>query len=916
MMSVGSDFSYDTRSYSQQYGDNGRIGDGIGNANHIINSNNNNNSLYVQTVESSTRRLVAPELLLRLYSDDGRSIDAVDTIILLETCGVYLLNDSTLLTVRYDDANLRSSRTGTVITTGIVCICGLYDQHRDAFLGLTVDGSIVFFTKNNLQPQRVDRKPRSVPFINKIICSLSDFGGYTNISSNASMIFNMVANESLRLLMLTSDDTVYLLTVDYLQLNTHTATGDFLVGGVTFPLPATYQIIIRSHSMGSNRLDPPRDYVSSCAFWTDDPDNTRGNLVCIGNGSWIDVMPIHLTGDDKVWELSFDKIALIRINTDHSCWISAISDSLDGKLFAVGDTLGYLSFWIIAPQAHNNSDFTTDSTKGNGGTKHPLLSEMVYQSTASVTHCPVLAESPLHMLFKTDQSINQDSLSITAIALNDSKTVWVGDKTGKILLLYVDVFGQRVEKLRNIGINALGSPKDIRWDMSTTRGSTGVNNGRLRVLFDGEVAYECILDDSISTLMNVWPEPGFAPSHRSQVEVSTVIDTLDLLVVAGCDIGAFVWDLQSCKLVCTIPTSDRFFTSLASSVYVDATNCVKIVSGHECGRTHEFSFCIPSTFRKKEAFDRSSIDLSMSRITSIDIFDVVDTEPDLLNIHSINQLSSSSTAPSRYSKQGDGVFKSSLVTSTEYCPMAVSDIFISSNAKYFLFCYSRVCIIVHCCNDNKATAQLQFNTPLHHISLVTSMDDVGMACTESLNVSIQGAAQVKIFDAILGQFLTEIELPLIAGGPVVCSALWESPVHDVGNRGNSESLYSIKGLYATHGAGVFAFGDNIPCTELIAKQMQGNSSEQASVRLDDLLQGLELYGQNQSPLATAWTLRKLLLLRMDMETHIQLRKIYEYTVSNSKVRIIYSKALQTSNRDKMHRVIVILSDGTVIVLVL
>ena len=235
----------------------------------------------------------------------------------------------------------------------------------------------------------------------------------------------------------------------------------------------------------------------------------------------------------------------------------------------------------------------------------------------------------------------------------------------------------------------------------------------------------------------------------------------------------------------------------------------------------------------------------------------------------------------------------------------MSDLHISTKGMYYSICYIRKVIIVHNCTDNRAIHQLEFDTPVKDITLIVNRDEDDTR--DTLVLALQGDRHIKVYDAIEGVFLTEFDL-LAMNNDIICSScIWENSI-----LGSDEQ--QIKGLYAVHGGGLYIFGDVYGCRCFIPNAMDKNTP----IHLEDLVQAMSPYYNGQSPLAAVWMLRKLMLIRVDLDEEVpRPSKLYEYHLrdhsSYNKVRISMVHALDVPPRAHMHRAVAVLSDGTVMV---
>ena len=244
---------------------------------------------------------------------------------------------------------------------------------------------------------------------------------------------------------------------------------------------------------------------------------------------------------------------------------------------------------------------------------------------------------------------------------------------------------------------------------------------------------------------------------------------------------------------------------------------------------------------------------------------------------------------------------------------------------------------------------------------------------ESLILLLQSPTQIRLLDAIKGTVLTEFDLHT-GGVPVVSSAAWDIPVlfntalaeggtdaelnknvktkldprntahassthnnSSINNINNNNNERAITGLCVAQDMRIFLFGEDsgqfhqhrLHDQHPAAAYLQHNALHQQSSlhynsmsirsfsKLDNLVQGVcvnELAGY--SPLATVWSLRRLVLLRVQLlnQRGAEVLRSEEYVLGPDNVRIIFASALRARPRMRNHRAVLVLSNGHVIVM--
>ena len=833
-----------------------------------------------------SQALSIPRPLLHLHnssSTNGQVERSIMQIVLLEHDAVYVNNDHTLFQ-RSLSAVERAIPISSVVQQGILDLCSLPDSHADGFFALSTQGAVLYFGAK----QRKEALLSPVTLFHKTkLFSLPHF--FVSTSAPHTQRTHMCTQDSEGLLVVCTAYMVYILTYD-LRSFVQDDGGGALVGAISFPMPLSYAS--SRHLQAAALLEAlPLDEPHQLEVWLPPSDGSRSALVvCRGNGVWLDTWVVSMAavvdGDDPLWELQdADCLDAVRVTTPHDVWLTATSRRPRAwsersterplrrkEVYATGDGQGNVCFWSLASAAAG-----------------PAFE------------------------FKSTRPCTEGDSAVTCILLerDDTSLLWVGDETGLATQFCVDIVRRRLEVLRKVNPGSVCPISELQW-----LPSDALLEGRLRVLcLGGGVAFECVVNEAVQSVSSVWPEPPHPPGHRSHVEVCAVVFEYDLVVVAGFGGAAFVYDFAGNRLVCTIPSPDRFFTSIAAAACGSGDDeYIKVIFGHSNGHSHEFRMVATADYDVAARTDNAGGTDFARAFSAFDVLSLGEGESEQPVLNEGRKVVSSSG------------FAASFVASTEYCPLPVSDIIMSSLGAYFLVCFARQCIVVHSCASNQALSQLNFDNFLTEVSFVCSTDSPS-ASEDSLCVALLGPNNIKIFDCIAGAFLTEFELEKFqVNADIASCAVWESSIPD-----SDGDLRTIKGLYACHGGAIFTFGDEIGCklmleTRAMTAQRQrlaGSTApreqqhESAGMLISDLVVGVAPYSHGHSPLAAVWFMKKVLLLRMNLNTGFPVAtKLFEFNVGDTatKSRVIAACALRTAHRATSHRVLVVTSDGTAITL--
>ena len=624
------------------------------------------------------------------------------------------------------------------------------------------------------------------------------------------------------------------------------------------------------------------------------------SIVCAGNGSWLQTYSIEYDSTSRLWRptifaiqdgqqppqqwysesdsVEAKKSHFPELVTQHTSWVSAISRGSRASVYATGDSGGGILVWMIDEKAK-------------------LLVKAAYERNFCDSHC------------------------VTSICNDDyNNAFWIGDSAGLITYAFFNTTTRKgLEKLRAIKL----FPNDcgitfLQWKQKFDTETEA--RGRLRALStDTGVALECFLHDSVMTLLSVPVEPAFEPCHRSIVEVCAVLLEYELVVTAGSGDKATIWDLKTHRVVATIFCDDRFFTSICAfdSGFVPSGEA-RILTGHANGHTHDYVLSFHSPVPEQGATPNKLEGIVDDDDATGAINDAVTgAVPDLKG------GAESPTAaipprthayPSIFPKDGPaentgGQWSDSMVVKvdhesfTEYLPLPVTQIVVSTLGLFYAFCYAQTYIVVHNWEEKRALAQIQFDQMLVEISCLSStVDDDEELDEDTFIIVLQGQHNVKLFDALHGQILTSFDAAAGDKGPKVSSsALWDLPLHD------GEGGRRILGICASNGPTAFTFGDLTGFTPL-------NLYSQASPdTVDGLVLGCRTFQPGHSPFACIWSMRSVHWLRVKLDNAVvEVLRVQQYEVPDDKVRILHATALKAEGRT--HRLLVVLSDSTVFIL--
>ena len=637
-------------------------------------------------------------------------------------------------------------------------------------------------------------------------------------------------------------------------------------------------------------------------------------IACSGNGRWMQLYLIEKSDESGIWgppssqdssdETKGENTAALLGDffpievKQHTSWITALSSGSCTTLCASGDASGGLLIWM--PNAMGKK-----------------LDKDVYIGDFS------------------------QSKSITSIMIDScNRALWVADSSGLLSCALYNEATKVLERIRTIKLFCNGC--GITYIQWIDNALSDNSRCRLRAMSGiTRTAVECLFHDSASVIVSTPAEPTYEKGHSSAVEVCAVFPALDLVITAGCGDKAWVWDIQSCQLLTTITSKDRFFTSICTydSGFVPG-GTARILTGHGNGHTHEYVLIYEKnevtalkdvdgqvTLERSFSLSVPSLQKSISKrglsikSDSLDLIDAIsDHKPDeedvlIQNAASLRPHDQDAAESEADRLPGIGALftcKADFHSSSEYLPFPVTQILTSALGFYHVFCYAQSCIVIHSWEDQRALAQIQFDETLVEISCLSTTEDEDLD-EDSFTVVLQGRHNVKLLDAIRGKMLTSFDV----GTPdtnIVTSALWDLPV-SADAKGNRDRR--IIGFAATSGPSAFVFGDMtgcrpVPLQDAAAAPALTQLGISSVTSVDRLVLGCQSFGMACSPYASIWTMRSVFWLRFNLQNALpEVLRVQEYLVPDDKVRVILAQAMKL--KLLANRVLVVLSDGTMAV---
>lgn len=691
-------------------------------------------------------------------------------------------------------------------------------------------------------------------------------------------------------------------------------------------------------------------------------------IVCYGLGPWLLFLPLTFSQTGQCWE--FQRVVDTEItciendelcpthpavgishmdhafhidNKSHVAWITAISNNVD-TYTASGDCQGNLFIWSMPDDP----------------------SEL----------------SALKPFIRADAFCEGSILTLHKLKSKHNDELWIGDSTGIIVSAEIVISIGVILKKRLVNIHTGTVPMEIEWSKSEANAD---DKGTLRS-FDSDTGLiqSISLHDSIDIFFRAWPEPSvnfssveicclLSAKGARGGRVSNAAAYTELLVTAGRGQGQvmFIWDLSSGKLISTlniphgqggrrggqgfITSLEHFFETEAESLDAMPSNAegktqskVKLYSGHSDGSTNCFLITILSSNEHLNA-GSASLDIhsqnlqqqqqqELSESIAMPLLDIFESSSGTNN----NSPSSSSSIKS--SLNGDSLhaggvtgsshgivardiecsisFSHDSLSTTNFCPLPVMKLFISSNGTHLAICYSLSLLVVYNCHERTAVLQVHFDSSIVDISRLNHYNSPD---TDNLFIVLHGKSNFKVLDALSSKMSKSFDLGDLHssdrdGDPIVCGCLWNS------NSSCNLSLEDIKpvGLFIANGIKIFTYRHNhsLATDKSITRRLLLHSSTLNSLAgnyfsVDDLVLGVEAFDSyaGSSPMVAVWSLRRLVILRVEvLGDRMEYQRALEYRVPHEKIRIVFAKSLSLNIQIRKHRVVVLLSDGSTCVL--
>lgn len=637
-------------------------------------------------------------------------------------------------------------------------------------------------------------------------------------------------------------------------------------------------------------------------------------IVLIGQGAWILFIPleIHSFGASISTATDAFNSKIIRHNLNLSghrgAWLAVLTESFNHHVSASADLSGNIIIWSM-PGNRELLDYIK-----------PLMRIEQFASSA-----------------------------ISALCLHNrgnELTMWTGDISGAIVCAELSVKTRSVKKIRRVGLRVGTVPMEIQLCRIP-----GEKNLCKLLSLDKKcgLLQSIILHDSIASVFNAWPEK--LPLNDA-VQACCVLNEHEILITAGHGKDLLLWDITSGKLLSKTVSPDAFFTSLVC--YDDGLKDeIRIYSGHRNGKFNIFGFSLSTANRQRSGLLGMNPVMTES-IISVSLFDILEGSVENSSLSDFlpsandfkEQIGSVLSTDKDPINDKDDAFSintadastmdteidciATLIDSKNYCPLPVTRIIVSVLGKHIAICFACTVMVVHKVDTNEALAKAEFGDQLVEICRVSdgmkkdSLKSTSLAGTDQLHVLLVGRSNIEVIDVLTSIVLTSFNFNLALNAlPGISNtvSLAAGAVWDLGLDLNEKDSVDVtknnyRGFLVSDQLELFTNDFNLEGT-LSSKHVFRSpviSTDHESL-VDNLIKGIDSFDSECSPITTLATLRRVFVFRMNMETRcvdLSPGKVTEYVVHSDGtcVRVVYAKALPISLHIRVHRILIVLSDGT------
>jgi hypothetical protein len=698
-----------------------------------------------------------------------------------------------------------------------------------------------------------------------------------------------------------------------------------------------------SHSVDITNKDNPNfsETVSDCKIWGNENLYVAYSVL----GSVVTIYSIDSMDKDMPCKLC--------LQHEQEGWATALSNGQYG-VFAAGDSAGTVSFFCAEKQITDSvvecemvtngasvENMNVDSNENCDSGNNEGIQQ--HESSHSVGANISAVVDGIKLLY-TATPFMDSPVTITAILATDDNIWWISTSDG---VVYCTHFYTRdgevpsLTKLKKVALHSAGwgacavlwepyvesSFNESEWQringvLSSVCKETGVIAQAEVFDFSDLVCQSCPL--AIETMESV--------GNRMFVKSCTCLPQLNILVVVDEASEVTLWSLLTGVMALELNTevvkgkiisiagyeflkTDKYLTNFILFFgLVDGSMYACYVSRYETQYIYEFQ-------QSTTVF--SVLDLIGTLSKQLPSKVLKDDDSSLMGV----QEQDGDTVNS--SVQGDrGVVEipdsweinfTKFAMKFKHPPLPVSDIFISSRGQHVCICYARCSLYVYTID----TGALAFHVDLEYeqicdISKVVHVKDMegcddsyaggSVFDQDSLILSLLGKTVLKLFDALTGVILTEVNLEEddyanSIGDTFQFCGVWDlTEVKEYSN--------NFVAIIVTNNGNVYAFGNHTPLSLIYERNSILNSREDLGA-MDTLPMGVEVFDIWSAFIVVIRFTRSMVVFKFDMrEAFFSVIRSQTFTIENDRVSIIHAYPLEGDYQRSTPRIVIILSDGT------
>jgi hypothetical protein len=343
----------------------------------------------------------------------------------------------------------------------------------------------------------------------------------------------------------------------------------------------------------------------------------------------------------------------------------------------------------------------------------------------------------------------------------------------------------------------------------------------------------------------------------------------------------------------------------------------KMLVGLESGVLQEILVDVPTRDEKGD----EEIQAAVPSMDDGSILDVLETDVDGANpaeerrgtgTHASNGHSTTTGQTTLDTAAQEAMCSFKLINKAFFCPWAVTKIFYSSKGGFAAVCFGRSLLVLYESKSNKQVTHIDMDASVADVSVVESISKADIESDgELLTVVLRGASGVKLLDLMRGK-VTE-SYTMCQDGSLTGAVLWHVPGPRDASDPDAVPSRKTFAIYSDQASNLLTMTADRCDMPRIA--LDGNLPVRENA--DNISCGMSAFQAGGGPIVSSWTYRHLICLGVDLnfETYdMVVRKAHVFQLVDKRVRVMSATSLERTQRDRSTRLLVVLSDGTVVIL--